>query len=141
MKKWSFENVYYRLKDDQPYLLGSRCTACGYVSFPRKEVCPACVKKGCLEDIELSRTGKIDTFSVLHVAAPGFPVPYVVGYVRVEEGPRVFGIIQRDEESPDSLEIGQEAELVLGKICEDQEGNEIMGFQFRCVQRKRGERG
>lgn len=137
MKKWPYENVYYRLKDDQPYLIGSRCKNCDHVSFPKKEVCPVCVTRDTLEEILLSRTGKIDTFSVLHVGAPGFPVPYVVGYVKMAEGPRVFAVIQEDKESGKPLEMGREVELILGKISDDEEGNEVMGFQFRCVKGKK----
>jgi len=132
MKTWPYENVYYRLKNNIPYLIASRCKNCDHVSFPKKEVCPACVTRDNSEEIELSRTGKIDTFSVLHVGAPGFPVPYVVGYVKMPEGPRVFSIIQKKKVSEDAVKIGQEVELILGKIREDEQGNEVMGFQFRC---------
>lgn len=131
MKIWPYENIYYRVRNKVPYLIGSRCKKCRHVAFPRKEVCPACVTMGHMEDIELSRTGKIDTFSVLHVAAPGFPLPYVVGYVKLADGPKIFGAIQQDETSAASLEIGCEVELVLGKMRVDEDGNEVMGFQFR----------
>ena len=133
MKIWPYENIYYRLKDNQPYLIGSRCKNCDHVSFPKKEVCPACITKGAMEEVPLSRIGKVDTFSVLHVGAPGFPVPYVVGYVKMAEGPRVFAVIQEDEESGMSIETGREVELILGKISNDEQGNEVMGFQFRCA--------
>ena len=29
-------------RDEKPYLIGSRCRACGYTCFPRKEVCVVC---------------------------------------------------------------------------------------------------
>jgi uncharacterized protein len=140
MKKWPFENLYYRLKDNQPYLIGSRCKNCNHVAFPRREICPACVKPGTMQDVDLSRTGKIDTFAVLHVAAKGFPVPYVVGYVRTADGPRIFSVIQADEADRNSLEIGSEVELILGKTCDDEQGDEVMGFQFRYADGKQGER-
>jgi uncharacterized protein len=139
MEKWPFENIYYRLKNNQPYLIGSRCKNCNHVAFPKREICPACVTQGNMQDVDLNRKGKIDTFSVLHVGAKGFPVPYVVGYVQMAEGPRIFALIQGDEETRNLLEIGREVELVLGKICDDEQGNEVMGFQFRCTEGKQGE--
>lgn len=138
MKKWPYENIYYRLRDNIPYLIGSRCTNCDYVAFPKKEVCPACVTRGNMEETELSRTGKVDTFSVLHVGAPGFPVPYIVGYVKMPEGVRVFSVIQCENNSVESIEIGMDVELILSKIRDDDQGNEIMGFQFRSSQKEQG---
>jgi len=140
MKTWPFENIYYRLKDEQPYLIGSRCKNCRHVAFPKREICPACVVPGTMEDVDLSRKGKIDTFTVLHVGAKGFPVPYVVGYVRMAEGPRIFSVIQTDEAGRNSLKIGREVELTLGKTRDDEQGNEVMGFQFRYAEGNQGER-
>ena len=124
------EKIYYDFKDGKPHLIGSRCQKCGYVAFPKKVVCPACVTNGSMEDAELSRKGKIDTFSVLHVAPPGFPVPYAVGYVVLPEGPRVFSLLSY---SGESLEIGDEAELTVGKIREDESGIEVIGYRFQTV--------
>jgi len=124
-----YEKIYYDFKDGRPYLIGSKCNQCGYVAFPKKMVCPACLTNGSMEDMELSRRGKIDTFSILHVAPPGFPVPYTVGYVCLPEGPRIFSILT---DSGKAIDIGDDAELVVGKIREDELGNEVIGYQFKC---------
>ncbi|WP_319406264.1 OB-fold domain-containing protein [uncultured Desulfosarcina sp.] len=138
MKTWPYENVYYRLKDGEPYLIGSRCKNCNFVAFPKKVICPACVTRGNMVETELTRTGKVDTYSVLHVGAPGFPVPYVVGYVKMVEGPRIFSIIHQGEISDQPIEIGAHVKLILGKIRDDEQGNELMGFQFRTVNNDKG---
>ena len=138
MKTWPYENIYYRLKDNQPRLIASSCKNCGHVSFPQKQVCPSCVSMGTLEELELSETGTIETFSVLHVGAPGFPVPYVVGYVKMKEGPSAFGVIQHGEASMEDIQIGSKVRIVLGKIRNDDEGNEVMGFQFLLIDEKNG---
>lgn len=122
-----YEKIYYDFKDGRPYLIGSQCKKCGYVAFPKRMVCPACVTNGSMEDIELSRRGKIETFSILHVAPPGFPVPYAVGYVSLPEGPRIFSILSY---SGEEINIGDPAELKVGKIREDELGNEVIGYQF-----------
>jgi len=123
-----YEKIYYDFKDGRPYLIGSKCKKCDYVSFPKRMVCPACVTNGSMVDIELSTRGKIDTFSILYVAPPGFPVPYAVGYVNLPEGPRIFSILS---ESGEAIDIGDEAELIVGKIREDETGNEVIGYQFK----------
>ena len=34
---------------------------------------------------------------------------------------------------PEALKLGQEVELVVGKIKEDEKGNDIIGWKFRPV--------
>lgn len=128
-----YENIYYRFREGEPYLIGSRCKLCGYVAFPKKIICPACVTRESMEEIKLSGKGKIDTFSVLHVGAPGFSVPYIVAYVVLPEGPRVFSMINGCEPSEKSLEVGTDVELVVGKICDDEQGNEVIGYKFKPI--------
>ncbi len=139
MKISPYENIYYRFRDKEPYLIGSKCKICGWVAFPKKVVCPRCVTKESMEEIELSREGKIDTFSVLHVAPQGFTSPYVVAYVILPEGPRVFSIINNCEPSRLSLEEGSEVELIISKIYDDEKGNEIVGYKFRPKKEKLGD--
>lgn len=140
MKTWPYENVYYRIRDEVPYLIASRCQNCQHVAFPKMVVCPACSTPDKMEEIELSREGKIDTFSVLHVGAPGFPVPYVVGYVKLPEGPKVFTIIRHDVETYGSPAIGNPVTLILGKIRQEANGDEVMGFQFSLTDERTGAR-
>ncbi len=135
MKIFAYENIYYRCKDGKPYLIGSRCSHCNYVAFPKKVICPACVTKESMEEIELSRKGKIDTFSVLHVGAPGFAVPYIVAYVVLPEGPSVFTMVEGCEASEKSLKVGEDVELMIGKIREDEQGNEVIGYKFKPIGR------
>lgn len=129
------ENIYYRVRDGQPYLIGTRCHVCGYVAYPKKLVCPMCLVKDTMDEVELSRRGKLDTFSVLYVGAPGFNFPYIVGYVVLPEGPRVFTMITGCEPSEESLKIGTEMEMVLGKI-RNEDGDEVVGYQFQPVKGK-----
>ncbi len=86
-----------------------------------------------MEEVELSQRGKIDTFSVLHIGAPGFAVPYIVAYVVLPEGPRIFSMVSGCEPSEKSLEIGAEVELIVDKLRDDEQDNEVMGYKFRPV--------
>lgn len=128
-----YESIYYRFKEGKPYLIGSKCKVCSYVAFPKKVVCPSCVNKESMEEIELSGKGKVETFSVLHVSAPGFAVPYIVAYIVLSEGPRVFSMINGCEPSEKSLEVGTDVEIIIGKIRDDEQGNEIVGYKFKPI--------
>jgi len=121
----------FRSPDGEPYLIGSKCRCCGYVAFPPRVICPDCVIKGSMEEIDLGSTAKIDTFSVLYVGTLDFPAPYILAYVVVPEGARVLSLITGCEPSEEALEIGTPVELVIEKIRTDKQGNEVRGYKFR----------
>jgi uncharacterized OB-fold protein len=116
---------------EESYLIGSKCLECGYVSFPKRAVCPACIKENTMEETRLSQRGEIYSYTVLHVSIPGFPAPYVLGRIKLPEGLIVTSLITGCEPVEEALEIGQKAELVIEKIREDDNGNEIIGYKFR----------
>jgi uncharacterized OB-fold protein len=122
---------------EEPQLIGSKCCACGEIFFPRREkgFCVHCYKKNILEDIKLSRRGKIVTFSiVMQQPGGGFykgPVPYVYGLLDLPEGVRIETLFSTHEFS--ELKEGGEAELVIEKLCEDDEGREVSTFKFRPI--------
>ena len=128
----------FDLSNRQPYLIGSKCQRCGYITFPPRIVCSACVSKGGMERVALGSRGKIDTFSVLHVGTPDFKAPYILAYVMIG-GTKVLSMITGCEAREEALEIGEEVDLVIEKIREDEEGHEIWGYKFRPVRRE--ERG
>lgn len=119
--------------NDQSYLIGARCTLCGEVFFPRRLVCPVCVKKDTTKEIRLSERGTVYSYSVMHVSLPGFPAPYIIARVEVPEGPRITALITGCEAAEGVLEIGDEVELVIGKVSEDNDGNDIIGYMYRPV--------
>src|SRR3972149_2007214 len=71
------------------HLIGSLCPKCGARYFPQRGVCARCL--GELEPTPLATKGRLYTYTVLHQAAPGFEVPFVLGYVDLTDGVRVMG--------------------------------------------------
>jgi uncharacterized OB-fold protein len=119
--------------EDKSYLIGSRCRECSRVFFPKRHACGLCMKDDAMEEVRLSTRGKIDTFSVVHVAPTGFKAPYIQAFVDLPEGPRIFSIITECELTEEGIAEGQEVELVIDKIAEDEKGNELIGYKFRPV--------
>jgi uncharacterized OB-fold protein len=70
-------------------LIGSRCRACAYVSFPSRPVCARCGTEDIARE-RVGRRGRIVSSSVVHHAPIGFQAPYVVALVQLDEGPTVF---------------------------------------------------
>jgi uncharacterized OB-fold protein len=114
---------------DEPALLGTRCTACGAVFFPRESFyCrnPACAGTEFAE-VALSRRGRLWSFTnncypppAPYVASDPFE-PYAVAAVELEaEKMVVLGQVVRGV-GPEDLEAGMEMELVVDTLFEDAE--------------------
>ena len=94
-------------------LIGSRCTECGAVSVPQRQICPKCNSTNC-EIITLSGKGKLAAFTVISVppvmmAKAGYDArnPYCVGIVELDEGARVSAqILEVNMSEPEKIEIG-----------------------------------
>ena len=56
---------------DKPYLIGARCTVCGYVSFLRKNVCIKCLKDDTIKEVRLGPYGILEIFAVMQAAPTG----------------------------------------------------------------------
>lgn len=127
---------------EKPYLLGSKCTKCGRVFFPRRTICSDCLIEVALEDLPVGRRGKLHVGSIAHTAPIGFKPPYVVGYIDLPEGLRIFSEIKDFQICQDFLipgtEMlipGTEMELIIEKIREDEEGNEVIGYKFMPIRK------
>ncbi len=118
---------WFTLDDAAPRLLGNRCTRCDSYFFPKASgLCrnPAC---DCseFEDAALSNRGTVWSFTTNHYAPPA---PYVAAdpfepfSVAAVELPRekmvVLGQLAEGVD-PATLRVGDEVELVLGTLFED----------------------
>lgn len=116
---------------DEGHLVGSRCTTCGEVTFPKQRWCANC--GGEARDLPLSTRGILYSFTNVNNPPPeGYrgPIPYGVGVVEVD-GVRIMCNIT--EHDPDKLRIGMEMELVIDSLFVDDDGNRVIGFMFKPV--------
>lgn len=89
----------------QKRLTGGKCKKCGKVHVPPRPLCDQCLSKD-FEWVELPKTGKLLTYTVIHVAPVQFQsmAPYAVGIVQLENGVKIPGIIKGA--APEQLKIG-----------------------------------
>jgi uncharacterized OB-fold protein len=122
---------------DAPQLIGSRCTACGIVTFPAQESCPRCASTE-MEEHLLSRRGRLWAWTTQEFPPPSPPyagasgdafAPYGVGYVELPGEVKVE--TRLTESDPEALSIGMEMELVVVPFRTDDDGNEVVTFAFR----------
>jgi len=122
--------------DDEPYLIGSKCHVCGYVAFPRKVICPACVRDDTMEETPVGKRASIVSFSLMGQAPKGFTAPYIQAMVRLEEGITIATTLTDCELKEDAVEVGQPVELVITKIKVDDQGNDIIAWKYRPIAKK-----
>jgi len=126
--------------EEKPRLIGSRCLRCGEVYFPNKAygICVNCQSRD-IENAALSRNGKIYSFTVVMQRPPEYykgPVPYAEGIVELPEGVRLQTLFT--DCNFDDLKVGMDVELVIEKLHEDEEGNEVTAYKFRPATRSKG---
>jgi uncharacterized protein len=118
---------------DPPRLAGSRCAACGTVTFPMQSGCPKCAGSD-LAPIELPDRGELWTWTVqafepklpYRVPESGF-TPYGVGYVNLGEvivETRLLG-------DPGQFEIGMPLRLTLLPLWPGPDGPPVVTYAFQ----------
>jgi len=98
------------LKDGR--LMGSRCKACGFTTFPPRADCPACMSDA-FEFHEYSGRGRLYTHTRIDAAPGGFEDlgAYTIAVVDLEEGGRLLAWLG-DTLPPASISIDMPVQVV-----------------------------
>ncbi|MGD8506672.1 MAG: Zn-ribbon domain-containing OB-fold protein [Candidatus Bathyarchaeota archaeon] len=85
-------------------LMAAKCRQCGKLLIPPRPMCTDCYSKD-LEWTQLDGEGKLLTYTIIHVSPKQFEsmIPYVVGIVKLAEGPQLPGMIRSIE--PDKIRV------------------------------------
>jgi uncharacterized OB-fold protein len=129
MKKY-MEEKWFMETADGVSLRGTRCEACNKVFFPKKEVCPDCFD-GHLVDVPLGRKGRLHAYTLSVMGPPHLKKPYVAAFVDLPEGIKVYTLLTECEPVDEVLRVGMDVEMVIEKIGDDAEGNEMIGYKFK----------
>lgn len=132
------EGLFTWPSDGSPHLIGTHCKSCGDYFFPKTTTCrnPRCVKKE-VEEVKLSRKGKVFSYSVLcYPPPPPFiaPKPYdpiVIAEVDLPEGLKIIGMMQGCK--PADVRFGMDVEIILDKLYTNREGKDIIAWKFKPV--------
>jgi hypothetical protein len=96
-------------------LLVQKCASCGYLRWPPGPACPEC-RSADAAWTEVRPSGTLVTYCVYRRAfSPAFAadVPYAVGYVELDDGPRMYGTIVSEL---DSLRSGRPVHAVFDAV-------------------------
>jgi len=131
MAEIRLRNDLYREGPNGPELLGSKCKECGKTVFPKHKICPNCLEEGVMEEIPLSRRGKLYTYTIIRQGPKGFQTPYTTVFVDLPEGVRVFS--QLTTSDPKEIRIGMDVEVAVGKVCSNEKGEDVISYKFRPI--------
>ncbi len=117
---------------EEPRLIGCRCPKCGESYFPPRKICLACGGEG-LEQALLGPRGEVSTYTIVHQKTAGSLVqpPYAIAQVRLDQGVVVQALLT--ESDPAKISCRMKVEMVLEKIGENAEHDDLVAFKFRPV--------
>ena len=121
---------YWREIPSRYRLEASRC-GCGRVSYPPRRVCPNCRGTNA-EIIELSRSARVVTHTVVHVPPADFlmEAPYALAVVETPEGARMM--VQVVDCDPASVDVGMNVDLEFRLIRKEGKGG-ILCYGHKAV--------
>ena len=120
--------------NDQPYLWGTKCKACGAVFLGERVACGKCGDLGPFEEVRLSDEGEIYVFSVVHQTVPGLEAPYVAAIIDLPEGVSVRGnVYGLDPANPNPEWFGKKVKMYTEKVRTDRDGNDVIAAKFRVL--------
>ena len=123
--------VNYLVLGDDPHLRAHECTQCGARFFDRRNACASCFGTS-FKDVDITTEGELRAFTIVSLAAPGIPVPFVAGVVDCD-GTAVRGNVINTEPDADHVKLGMKVKLATYVVGADDNATEAIGFGFEPV--------
>ncbi|HXY44517.1 MAG TPA: OB-fold domain-containing protein [Acidimicrobiales bacterium] len=118
---------YLRLGDD-PHLVAHECLGCGARYFDRRNACAGCFATE-FRSVDIPKSGEVRAFTIVSLAAPGIPVPFVAAVVDCG-GTSVRGNLINVELDADHVTTGMKVRLATYSLGVDEVGTEAIAFAF-----------
>ena len=123
--------VDYLVLGDEPHLLANQCADCGARYFDRRNACAKCGTTD-FASVRVADEAVLRSFSIVHRAAPGIPVPYVSAIVQTDDGTSVrANVVGLDD--PMKAELGMRLRLTTYGCGTDDNGTECVAFGYAAA--------
>jgi hypothetical protein len=110
-------------------LIGNECANCKTAYFPPRIICPRCGRESDMHETKFSGEGEVYSYTKIRVPPDTFKeeAPYVVGVVKLDEGPMVEGHIL---ETGREIKIGTRVKAAFRRMYVD--GDEgLIYYQYK----------
>jgi uncharacterized OB-fold protein len=123
---------YLDLSDPEvPRLVAHECVSCGARFFDRRNACAACSSNDFRAE-PIASDGILRTFTIVHFAAEGVPVPFVAGVVDCD-GTSVRSNIANVPADPEHVRTGMRVRLTAVLVGTDENGVDAVGYGFEPI--------
>ncbi|MEN9803536.1 MAG: hypothetical protein RIS41_383 [Actinomycetota bacterium] len=120
--------VSYLRLEPTPHLVANECTSCGARFFDRRNACASCFAT-TFREVDVPTEGIVRSFTIVAMAAPGVPVPFVAAIVDCG-GTSVRGNVINTDPTPEKVTLGMKVRLATYSLGADDDGVEAVGFGF-----------
>jgi len=120
--------VDYLVLEPEPHLIAHECTSCGARYFDRRNACANCFATE-FRNVDVATTGELRAFTIVSMAAPGIPVPFVAAVIDCD-GTSVQANVVNVPPDPEHVHVGMKVRLTTQPIGTDSAGTEAIGFGF-----------
>jgi uncharacterized OB-fold protein len=120
--------VDYLVLGDDAHLEANECTACGARFFDRRNACAHCFGTAFTR-VPVATEGEVRAFTIVSMAAPGIPVPFVSATIDCA-GTSVRANLINVDPDPERVTLGMKVRLALQSLGTDAAGTEAVGFGF-----------
>jgi uncharacterized OB-fold protein len=124
--------VDYLVLEPEPHLVAHECVRCGARFFDRRNACANCFATE-FRSAAVPTEGEVRAFTIVSLAAPGIPVPFVASIVDCD-GTSVRGNIINTPPDPEHVHVGMKVRLASQIVGTDSAGTEAIGFGFEPVE-------
>ena len=124
--------VDYLVLEPEPHLVAHECDNCKARFFDHRDSCAAC-ENITFHDASIETTGEVRAFTIVSMAAPGIPVPFVASVVDCA-GTSVRANLINLPPDPEHVSVGMKVRLATTVVGTDSEGTEAIGFGFEPLE-------
>jgi len=130
--------VDYLVLGEQPHLEANECTSCGARYFDWRNACASCGATS-FHKAAITTEGELRAYTIVSMAAPGVPVPFVAAVIDCD-GTSIRANIINTEPDPENVKLGMKVRLATYTVGTDDEGTEAIGFGFAPLEAPDGNR-
>jgi uncharacterized protein len=124
--------VDYLALEPEPHLVAHECTSCGARFFDRRNACAHCFGTE-FREATVPTTGEVRGFTIVSLAAPGIPTPFVAAVIDCE-GTSVRANVINTPPDPEHVQLGMKVRLATQVVGTDSAGTEAVGFGFEPLE-------
>jgi uncharacterized OB-fold protein len=123
--------VEYLKLTPEPHLVAHQCAGCGARFFDRRNACAGCGGNE-FSDAPVATSGEVRAFTIVSLAAPGIPVPFVAAVIDCD-GTTVRGNVINVPPDDEHVKLGMKVKLATYPLGADSQGTEAIGFGFEPI--------